>query len=159
MLLSSQDKVIEPKKKEELRLISSKEEHAMTSSSPNEMEKDDKVHQDGTYTIVTPTSEDKSGMITLGTISVHLKDGGRKIKVNTLLDDASTKSYVNSDVAAEFDLQGNLRRVNVSVLNGQIETFQTTPVVCGIESLDKKSRLTFTAFTVEKVTGDMKAMD
>ena len=34
-----------------------------------------------------------------------------------------------------------------------------TTVVCGIESLDGTSRLTFTAFTVEKVTGDMKAMD
>ena len=33
------------------------------------------------------------------------------------------------------------------------------PIACDIESLDGKSKLKFTAFTVEKVTGDMKAMD
>ena len=161
MLLSSQDqdKVKEPEKKEELQLISSEEEHAMTSSSPNEVEHGDKAHQDGTYTIVMPTLEDKSGMIALRTIPVYLKNGSRKIKVNTLLDDASTKSYINSDVAAELGLEGQLRRANLSILNGQIETFETTPVVCDMESLDGKSRLNFTAFTVEKVTGDMKAMD
>jgi len=37
--------------------------------------------------------------------------------------------------------------------------FQTMPVACDMESLDGKSKLNFTAFTVEKVTGDMKAMD
>ena len=90
---------------------------------------------------------------------MYLKNGGRKIKVSALLDDASTKSFFNSDVAAELDLQGHLRRVNASVPNGQIETFQTIPVVCDIESLDEKSRLTFIAFTAEKVTSDMKAID
>ena len=59
-------------------------------------------------------------------------------------------------MVAELGLQEHLKRVNVSVLNGQIET---TPVVCGTESLDGKSRLTFIAFTVERVTGDMKTMD
>ena len=37
-------------------------------------------------------------------------------KFNALLDDASTKTYINSDVAAELGLQGQLQRVNVSVL-------------------------------------------
>ena len=50
---ASQDKVIEPEKKEEFRLISRKEEHAMKKSSfPNEVEQDDKIHQDGMYTMV-----------------------------------------------------------------------------------------------------------
>ena len=57
---------------------------------------------------------------TIATIPVYLKNGTRKINVNALLNDASTKTYINSDVAAELGLQGQLQRVNVSFLNGHI---------------------------------------
>ena len=73
------------------------------------------------YTIVMPTSEDKSGVIALRTIPVYLKNGGRKIKVNALLDDVSTKSYINSDIATELALQGQLRMVKVSVFIGKLK--------------------------------------
>ena len=49
--------------------------------------------------------------------------------------------------------------MNVSVLNGRIETFETSPVECTIESLDGKSKLRITAFTTERVIGDMKAIN
>ena len=52
-----------------------------------------------------------------------------------------TKTYINSDVAAELGLHGQLQKVNVSVLNGHVETFETSPVECMIESLDGKSKL------------------
>ena len=68
-------------------------------------------------------------MIALRTIPVYLSNGSRKKKVDALLDDASTKSYNNSDVAAELGLDGQLRRVKVNFFNGQIETFQIIPVV------------------------------
>ena len=83
----------------------------------------------------------------------------RELKVNALLDDASTKTYINSDVAAELGLHGQLQKVNVSVLNGHVETFETSPVECIIESLDGKSKLRITAFTTERVVGDTKAID
>ena len=67
---------------------------------------------------------------------MYIKSGGRKLKINALLDDASTKTYVNADVAAELGLHGHPQRVNVNVLNGQIETFETTPVEFILESLD-----------------------
>jgi len=40
------------------------------------------------------------------TITVYLRN--RTIKVNALLDDANIKTYINSDVAAELGLQGQL---------------------------------------------------
>ena len=113
-----------------------------------------------TYAAVTPSSATQtSGTIALRTIPVYLKNGIKKIKVNALLDDASTKTYINSDVAAELGLQGQLKRVNISVLNGHIETFETTPVECTIESLDGKSQIRITAFSTERVIGDVKAID
>ena len=48
-----------------------------------------------------------------------------KLQVNSLVDDASTKTYINVDVTAELGLQGCLQKVNVSVLNGNVETFET----------------------------------
>ena len=107
----------------------------------------------------TTNTTNATGTVALRTIPVYLKSGTRKIKVNALLDDASTKTYINSDVAAELGLQGCLQRVNVSVLNGHTETFDTFPVECTIESLDGRSKLRITAFTTERVIGDIKAID
>ena len=45
-----------------------------------------------------------TGNIALRTIPVYLKNGNKRLRVNALLDDASTKTYLNSDVAAEMGL-------------------------------------------------------
>jgi len=50
-----------------------------------------------------------TGSVALRTIPVYLKNGGRRLRVNALLGDASTKTYINSDVAAEMGLQGKLQ--------------------------------------------------
>ena len=52
--------------------------------------------------------------IALRTVPVMVKSGGKSIKVNALLDDASSKTYINSDVAAELGLQGKAKQ-NVSL--------------------------------------------
>ena len=57
--------------------------------------------------------------------------------------------YINSDVAAELGLQGQLQNVNVSVLNGHIESFETFPITCMIESLDEKTTVSVTALTAD----------
>ena len=68
----------------------------------------------------------------------ELGDGSlyTKLKVNALLDDFSTKTYLNADVAAELGLQGQTEKVTVNVLNDQVETFETKPVNFKLESLD-----------------------
>jgi len=47
-----------------------------------------------------------AGNITLRTVPVYFKNGNWKLKVNALLNDASTKTNVNADVAAELGLTG-----------------------------------------------------
>ena len=68
-------------------------------------------------------------------------------------------TYINADVAAELGLQGYPQRVTVSVLNGQVETFETSPIECVLESLDGKSSYKITAFTTKRVTGNMDVVD
>ena len=56
-----------------------------------------------------------SGIRALRTVPVILKNGSKRIEAYALLDDASTKTYINSDIAAELNLQGSVQKINVSV--------------------------------------------
>ena len=95
----------------------------------------------------------------LQTVPVILKNGNRRLVVNALLDDGSTKTYVNSDIAAELNLKGTLERVNIGVLNGRSESLETIPVEFGLESIDGKVDIKIHAFTADRVTGNMKAIN
>ncbi|XP_061190177.1 uncharacterized protein LOC133198039 [Saccostrea echinata] len=93
--------------------------------------------------------------IALRTISVIVRNGSKTVRINALLDDASTRTYINSDVAAELGLHGKLQRVTVGVLNNKTESFETMPVEFQIESIDGKIKTKVEALTADKVTGDM----
>ena len=79
-------------------------------------------------TTMVTTDDQRPDYIALRTVLVVLRNGTRSIKVNALLDDGSTKSYINADVAAELGLQGKTEKVLVNVLNGQVESFESKPV-------------------------------
>ena len=120
----------------------------------------DPVEQPTERSHTTLTSQSaQPRFVALRTVPVFLKNGNRRIKVNALLDEASTKTYLNADVAAELGLQGHPQSVTVNVLNGQTETFETTPVEVELESLDGNVKTTISAFTAERVTGNMKVID
>ena len=63
-------------------------------------------------TSMTTTDDYRPDYVALGTIPVILRNGDRSLKVNALLDDGSTKSYINAGVAAEFGLQEKNRKGN-----------------------------------------------
>ena len=81
------------------------------------------------------------------------------MKVKALLDDASTKTYVNADVAAEFGLTGKTEKVIVNVLNGQIETFEIKPVNVELKSVTNNVSMKVSAYTANRVTGNMPVVD
>ena len=97
--------------------------------------------------------------LVLRTVPVTLKNGKRKLVVNALLDDGSTKTYVNSDIAAELNLKGTLERVNIGILNGRSESLKTMPVEFGLESINGKVDMKIHAFIADRVTGNMKAIN
>eukprot|EP00794_Sanderia_malayensis_P001111 gene1111-461_t len=89
-------------------------------------------------------------------IPVILKNGHKRLKLNALLDDASTQTYVNSDIAAELDLKGDLKAIRVSVLKGDCKSFQSMHVKFGLESINGDVDIKKKALTVNRVTGNMK---
>ena len=97
--------------------------------------------------------------VALRTVPVVLSNVTRTLKVNALLDDASTKTYLNADVAAELGLQGQTEKVTVNVLNDKVETFETKPVTFKLESLDGNISMSVNAYTANKVTGNLSVVD
>ena len=61
-------------------------------------------------TTIMAQNEYRPDFVALRTVPVVLRNGTRTLKVNALLDDASTKTYLNADVAA-----GQTEKVTVNV--------------------------------------------
>ena len=106
-------------------------------------------------TTMMTQNNSRADFIALRTVPIILKNGDRSLEVNALLDEASTKTYLNADVGAELGLQGRTEKVTVNVLNGQIETFETKPVSFELLSVDRNVNMNVTAYTANRVTGDM----
>lgn len=60
-------------------------------------------------------SEKNEKFVMMRTVPVIVKNGGRKMKINALLDDASTSTFINGDIASELGLQGQWFRTEVSI--------------------------------------------
>ena len=110
--------------------------------------------------ITTLTSAQYKKVVSLRTVPVWLKSKGKKIKVNAVLDDASTVSYVNEEVAGALGLSATYEKVSVNVLNENVETFDSMPVSFTLESCDGNVKIPFQALTCpRRVTGTYKIVD
>ena len=79
--------------------------------------------------------------------------------VNALLDKGSTKSYINSDVAAELGLDGPVETVTVSTMNGNVKKFPTTSVECEVGSIDGEVKYSVSTYTTKKIPGKMRPIE
>ncbi|XP_071081761.1 uncharacterized protein [Haliotis cracherodii] len=98
------------------------------------------------------TSKQEGHYLSLRTVPVILKNGQHRMMVNALLDDASTHTYINEDVAAELGVQGQTQQVSVNVLNDKQEIFDSMLIDIGLESTDGSVDMNITALTTTKVT-------
>jgi len=87
--------------------------------------------------------------------SCLLHHNGKSIVINALLDDGSTKTYLNSDIAAELGLISETQHITVSMLNGHHENFRTSSVTVDLCSLNGRI---CAAFTTDNVTGSLEVV-
>ena len=120
-----------------------------------EGEQSERTHMTTTTMKLTVPSE----FVALRTVPVYLANGGKRVKVNALLDEGSSRSYLNSDVAAELGLEGRPHELTVKVLNDNQEKLDSSVVEFMINSLDGKVRKPASAYTTERVTGHMQVVD
>ena len=99
--------------------------------------------------------ESRGEYVALRKVTVIIKNGTRRVVVKALLDDASRKTYINSDVAAELGLQGENSRVTVNVLNGQTDSLETKIFELNLQSWHEKIHVKIAAFTKESATGNI----
>ena len=109
-----------------------------------------------TSTVMTLKTPEQEHFVALRTVPVVVKNSGRRFVLNALLDDTSTKSYINGDVAAELGLEGTMQKITVNVLNGGEDSFQTMPVEFDLQGVDGRSNVRFSAFTATRITGNMR---
>ena len=79
--------------------------------------------------------------------------------MNALLDEGSSSSYLNSDVAAELGLQGRPHELTVKVLNDNQEKLNSLIVEFTINSLDGRVHKQASAYTTELVTGNTQVLN
>lgn len=105
--------------------------------------------------LTTLASMQNQESASLQTVPIWLSANGKKIKVNALLDDASSVSYVNEELAGALGLSATYEQVTVNVLNESVETFDSMPVSMTLESCDGNVRIPFKALTcLRHVTGN-----
>ena len=100
--------------------------------SASDKEPDETSQESTNITSLAPTKVSVESL-SFRTTSVWLKANGKKVKVNAVLDDASSASYMNEDVAGVLGLSVPYEPVAVQVLNDRVETFDSMPVKLMLE--------------------------
>ena len=112
-----------------------------------------------TSTVMTLKPPEQAHFVALRTVPVVVKNGGRRLVLNALLDDASTKTYINDDAAAELGLEGAMQTITVNVLNGGEDSFQTMPVEFDLQGVDGRTNVRISAYPAARVTGNMRPVN
>ena len=92
-----------------------------------------------TTTVVGRVLKTATHYVALQTIPVSMSNGALTLKVNALLDDASTTIYIDGDVVSELGLKGEVKEITVNVMNGQKNAFKSMPVELNLESMIAKT--------------------
>ena len=132
----------------------------------HEMEKSvvDEPRQAKENTFVSRQPKDMTSVgshkwISLRTVPVVLQTDDKQITVNALLDDGSTTSYINEQVATELGLQGPKRNLVIKVVGGIHTTVETRQVTLSIGNITGNFKKKFSAMTMKSVVGQLKVVD
>ena len=92
------------------------------------------------------------------TIPFILENGEQSLKINALLDDCCTRTYINADVVAESGLEGKIEIPNIGVLKAGKERFDTQPVTMMPTSVNNNLQKEIAAYTATNVTKNLQAI-
>ena len=85
-----------------------------------------------------------------------MKNGSKSLIINAILDDGSTQTYLNTDIAVKLALNGEIWKSQVNVINETVVTFETALVQFTLKSMSGQVNTVTEAFTINNVTGDLK---
>ena len=105
------------------------------------------------------TESQKLECISLRTVSIIVENESKSLIINVLLDDGSTRTYLNTDIAVKLGLHGEIRKSQVNGINGTVATFETAPVEFTLRIMNGQVNTVIEAFTINDVTGDLKTVN
>ena len=133
----------------------SQEAFGVATNSP--MEEESSIQR--AHTAILP-EHSSSELVSLRMVPLWIKGNGKKVKVNAVLDDASTRTFVNEEIAIALGLQSAYERVTVRVLNETVESFDTMLVEVTLESVDGRTSVTLNVYTCPRnITGSYQAVN
>ena len=97
----------------------------------------------------------KLGCISFRTVPILMENGSKSLIINALLDDGSTQTYLNADIAAKLALHGEIWKSKVNVINETVATFETALVEFTLRSMNGQVNTVIEAFAVNVVTGNL----
>ena len=97
--------------------------------------------------------------ISLRTVPVILRTQDRTIRVNALLDDGSTTSYINQEVADFLQLKGDKKSLVVKVIGGVQQQIQSELVKLDLINVGGEVVTKFAALTMKSVVGNLKVIN
>ena len=134
--------------------------NGQANDEPEDPDENETTMYTNNPTTVLNTCDNIKEIISLRTIPVMIKHMGKSIKVNALLDDASTKSFISMEIANALGMAlNNNTQMQVNVLNGATESFETASVDFEVQSLDKRMTTKMNAFTTRNVPADIETID
>ena len=90
---------------------------------------------------------------------IIVENASKSLIINVLLDDGSTQTYLNADIATKLALHGKIRKSQVNVINGTVATFETAPVEFTLRNMNGQVNTIIEAFTINDVSGDLKTIN
>ena len=95
--------------------------------------------------------------ISLRTLTVKLMHNGKELLVNAILDDGSSQSFINSDVAEYLKLKKfSHQDLAVGVLSGSYKSFPSSAVSIDISAVDDSTVSKIDLMTIKNVTGNLQ---
>jgi len=90
---------------------------------------------------------------------VILRSEHEIIRVNALLDDGSTASYISQELADFLLLKGEKKNLVVQVLGGEQKQVQSELVTLELADVTDNTRTPFSALTMKSVVGKIQVID
>ena len=82
------------------------------------------------------------------------------MNINAILDDGSTQSFINQDIAEFIGLDdSNIEQMDIDMLNNNRSTLLTQEISFEIQNITTKSSFEMLACTTENVCGNLKAVN
>ena len=97
--------------------------------------------------LIVPTE-----FVALLMVPVYLINGRKQVKVSALLDEGGSRTYLNTDVAAELGLEGRPQELTVKVLNDKQEKLNPSVIEFTIHNLDSMDQAEL-LYSLEDVIG------